>query len=121
MVRSQSTSSLIDAEGGGAPVLVTRSSNPNPSASDEKVSPPGPDKGLVGENQLASAVRQLGKAKFLAKKEADILNFEELSAVETLLNGLEEEGGLGGQKVSPRLNYEQFCRLREEVPPKARR
>ena len=89
-----------------------------------------PPKQPSRENPLASRVRQIAKARFLAKKEAELLNFEELASVEALLNNAgtsssnapsSSPSSLPGQSPQTMLSYEDFCSLRPHVPPRALR
>ncbi|GMI02998.1 hypothetical protein TrVE_jg9726 [Triparma verrucosa] len=121
LVRSASASSI---NAGDPPVLI-RGSSTNSSgggssgaAEKENSSPQTPQ--TPPENPLQARVRQIAKAKFLAAKESSLLNFEELAAVESLLNKSGQRDNVNSTEPVM-LTYEDFCALRPQVPKRALR
>ena len=102
------TGSSTNSSGGGS----------SGAAEKENSSPQTPQ--TPPENPLQARVRQIAKAKFLAAKESSLLNFEELAAVESLLNKRGQRDNVNSTEPVM-LTYEDFCALRPQVPKRALR
>ena len=123
LITSTSVSSTSTSTSTSSNSVDKNSNNPSPSPTDtdqthpQPPPPPPPPPPL----SLKQQVKNVAKARFLARKERELLSFEELAKVEEQLNTAHSPPQPASHETTVRalINYETFCSLRKNIPKKA--